>query len=369
MPELYIGVISGTSADGIDAALVDFSGAKPLLIDFIYLPFSAEIKAHINQVSDATARITLKDYGSLDYKLGLLFAEAVIALLAKSKYPASAIKAIGSHGQTVHHGMTDSAPFTLQIGDPNIIAESTNITTIADFRRRDIAAQGQGAPLVPAFHQAVFRHPHIERCIVNIGGIANITILPSNPNNSSLGFDTGPGNVLLDQWIHRCLGLPFDEHGNWAKTGVIDYDLVSQLKQDAYFISPPPKSTGKEYFCLDWLTQQIDTTRYKPEDLQASLCYLTAVTICDAIKKHAPLAEQVLICGGGVHNQLLMELLEQNLACSIASSEAYGIHPDHVEAMAFAWLARQTLNGLPGNLKQVTGASREVILGAIYQKC
>jgi len=367
MPELYIGLMSGTSLDGIDAALVDFQDNETHLVEFEYLPYSDEIQSTIQKISKPESLISLKEYGAMDAQLGSLFAKAVNALLAKAAIPTSSVKAIGSHGQTIYHAPDIRFPFSLQIGDPNIIAETTGITTVADFRRRDIAAKGQGAPLVPAFHQAVFQHPNEHRCIVNIGGIANITVLPRNQSAEVIGFDTGPGNTLMDLWIKLHRNLPYDKNGAWGKTGKINHDLVALLKQDAYFNAAPPKSTGKEYFSLPWIYQYFDAFSYKAEDVQASLCFLTAITICDAVKKHAPATERILICGGGIHNDYLLELIQQNIDCPVESTERYGIHPDHVEAVAFAWLARQTMNNLPGNLKEVTGALDSVILGGIYQ--
>jgi len=367
MQELYIGLMSGTSLDGIDAALVDFKDSNVKLVGFEYLPFPTDIQSAIQRLSKPDALISLNEYGAMDSRLGHLFANVVNALLAKAAIPASSIKAIGSHGLTIYHAPEIKFPFSLQIGDPNVIAELTDITTIADFRRRDIAAKGQGAPLVPAFHQAVFQHPDEHRCIVNIGGIANITVLPKHLSGDVIGFDTGPGNTLMDLWIKLHRNLSYDQGGAWAKSGKIDHDLVELLKQDAYFHTAPPKSTGKEYFSLPWIYQYFDAFGYKAEDIQASLCFLTAITICDAIKEHAPLTECILICGGGIHNDYLLELIRQNIDCPVESTEQYGLHPDHVEAVAFAWLARQTLNHLPGNLKEVTGAVNSVILGGIYQ--
>jgi anhydro-N-acetylmuramic acid kinase len=367
MQEFYIGLMSGTSLDGIDAALVDFSANQAQLVGFEYLPFPEDIQSAIQRLSKPDALISLKEYGAMDARLGHLFADIVNTLLAKADMPASSVKAIGSHGLTVYHAPEIKFPFSLQIGDPNVIAELTGITTVADFRRRDIAAKGQGAPLVPAFHQAVFQHPNEHRCIVNIGGIANITVLPKHQSSAVIGFDTGPGNTLMDLWIKLHRNLPYDKNGAWAKTGNMDHNLVELLKQDAYFSSAPPKSTGKEYFSLPWIYQYFDAFSYKAEDIQASLCFLTAITICDAIKEHAPTTERILICGGGIHNEYLLELIQQNIGCPVESTEQYGLHPDHVEAVAFAWLARQTLNNLPGNLKEVTGAIDSVILGGIYQ--
>jgi len=364
--DFYIGLMSGTSVDGIDAALVDFTDNKTHLIAFDYLPFAAELQQQIKRISQPDTQISLKDYGALDAQLGLLFSQSVTALLKKASLPAYSIKAIGSHGQTIYHAPDDQWPFSLQIGDPNIIAEQTGITTIADFRRRDIAANGQGAPLVPAFHQAVFARPDENRCIVNIGGIANITVLPKNKSTSVTGFDTGPGNTLMDCWINKHQQLGYDKNGEWAQSGSVNHELVELLKQDLYFSAAPPKSTGKEYFSLPWLYQYVDAGKFNPEDIQATLCFLSASTICDAIKLHAPGTERVLICGGGIHNHYLLQLIEQQLDCPVESTAQYGIDPDHVEAVAFAWLARQTYNNLPGNLKEVTGAKNSVILGGIY---
>jgi anhydro-N-acetylmuramic acid kinase len=383
MSELYIGLMSGTSLDGIDTALVDFKDNKVQLIGFEYQPFPDDIQSAIQRISKPDTLISLKEYGAMDARLGRLFAAAVNTLLAKTHIPASAVNAIGSHGQTIYHApeirqpgiakmshlvgnRCDTFPFSLQIGDPNVIAELTGITTVADFRRRDIAAHGQGAPLVPAFHKAEFHHHNEHRCIVNIGGIANITVLPKHQSAKVIGFDTGPGNTLMDLWIKLQRNLSYDKNGAWAKTGKINHDLADLLKQDTYFNAAPPKSTGKEYFSLPWIYQYFDAFSYKAEDVQASLCFLTAITICDAIKKHAPATERILICGGGIHNGYLLELIQQNIECPVESTEQYGLHPDHVEAMAFAWLARQTLNNLPGNLKEVTGATSSVILGGIY---
>lgn len=366
MPELYIGLMSGTSLDGIDAALVDFTDDKVQLVSFEYQPFPADIQNAIQRLSKPDSLISLKEYGAMDARLGHLFADIVNILLSKNSISPSSVSAIGSHGLTVYHAPEIKFPFSLQIADPNVIAELTGITTVADFRRRDIAAKGQGAPLVPAFHKAVFHHPDEHRCIVNIGGIANITVLSKDPSAEVIGFDTGPGNTLMDLWIKLQQNQSYDRNGAWAKSGKIDYGLIDTLKKDLYFNAAPPKSTGKEYFSLPWLYQYFDAFSYRAEDVQASLCFLTAVTICDAIKKHAPDTGRVLICGGGMHNDYLLELIRQQLECPVESTESYGLHPDHVEAVAFAWLARQTLNSRPGNLKEVTGAVKSVILGGIY---
>ena len=364
MSELYIGLMSGTSIDGIDAGLVDFSDDKISLIDFYYQPFSIEVRKRIHAISQANHPILLTEYGHLDSLIGQLFAEAALELLKKAKIPANQIKAIGSHGQTVYHDPMSELGFSLQIGDPNRIAEITQITTIADFRRRDIAVGGQGAPLVPAFHQAAFAEIGSPVTVVNVGGIANITVIDGD---HVLGFDTGPGNTLMDLWCQQHLLQAYDKHGAWAASGQVNLDLVNTLSDDPYFRLSPPKSTGKEYFSTVWLRQKLATfATIKPEDVQASLCQLTANSICDAIKRHAPDTLDTLICGGGTHNRHLVELMRQQLSGNLLSTADRGIDPDHVEAIAFAWLAQQTMNGLPGNLCSVTGAKAPVILGGIY---
>ncbi|GAB6140336.1 anhydro-N-acetylmuramic acid kinase [Methylosoma difficile] len=366
MVEHYIGLMSGTSLDGIDAALVSFDGQHISLCEFFYQPFSAAIKQKIALLSQANALVSLSAYGELDTELGYLFADTAKQLLEKAKVSAHNIKAIGSHGQTVYHSPHPPHPFSLQIGDPNIIAAQTGITTVADFRRRDIAVNGQGAPLVPAFHRAIFHHPSEHRCIVNIGGIANITVLAAD-DSSTLGFDTGPGNTLMDYWVKTHQNLDYDANGSWAASGTVQQALLDKLSADTYFSIDPPKSTGKEYFSPDWLNEKLGSQTYLAEDVQATLCRLSAQTIAKAIKQHATKTKRVLVCGGGAHNQTLIEMLVEDLNEPVQSTLDFGVHPDHVEAMAFAWLARQTLNGLPGNLTEVTGADKPVVLGGVYQ--
>lgn len=368
--------MSGTSLDGIDAGLVEFTRDKIKLIAFEYLAFPESIKNDIHSLSQPDSPVLLKEYGSTDTQLGCLFAQAANNLLEKTGISSSEITAIGSHGQTIYHApdITSyhtpdiSSAFSLQIGDPNIIAEKTGITTVADFRRRDIAADGQGAPLVPAFHQAIFSHlfdlSKQNISIINIGGIANITYLSAD---KAIGFDICPGNTLMDYWAKKNLNTSCDNDGDWARAGTANYELVMALKQDPYFKLTPPKSTGKEYFSSSWLNRKIsDFSNCTAKDIQSSLCQLTADTITEAIQLHAPETNHTLICGGGMHNKYLVELIRKNLAHPVSSTADFGINPDHVEAMAFAWLARQTINNLPGNLIEVTGAKTPVILGGIY---
>ena len=367
MTELYIGLMSGTSADGIDAALVDFSGPAPHLIATRFSSHSAALREKIHSLSkEGTNEIQL--LGELDHLLGKAFAKTANDLLRDEAVEPNTITAIGSHGQTVRHHPHHPHAFTLQIGDPNIIAAETNITTVADFRRRDMALGGQGAPLVPAFHQAIFTSANTNRIVVNIGGIANITLLPLSGSHQTLGFDTGPGNVLLDGWIHKHKNLAHDANGEWASQGKIHPSLLALLLSDPYFTMAPPKSTGREYFNLPWLEKYLaQVGPIAPIDVQSTLVELTAYSILNAIKESFPTGE-ILVCGGGAHNTFLMQRL-QLLAQPhflVDSTQKYGIDPDWMEAIAFAWLARQTMHKKPGNLPQVTGAKQAAVLGGVY---
>lgn len=362
MSELYIGLMSGTSVDGIDAALVDFSNPKPQLIAHHYekMPehLRAKIMALLSPGSDEINRMA-----EADILLGKAFAKTANALLQKNHIFPEKISAIGSHGQNIRHH--PHRQFTLQIADPNVIAAETGITTVADFRRRDLAHGGQGAPLVPAFHREIFHSDKMDRVIVNIGGIANITLLPADKTKTVFGFDTGPGNTLLDMWTEKQLKKSYDEHGSFAAQGVIQKKLLEQLLADPYFQLNPPKSTGREYFNLAWLEKFLSDTM-PAADVQTTLAELTAQTIIDAINVYYPRAE-IYVCGGGVHNDFLMKRLrELAVDHDVYTTEKLGVHPDYVEAIAFAWLAKQTLEKKPGNLMAVTGAKKETILGGIY---
>ncbi len=362
MSELYIGLMSGTSVDGINAVIVDFAEAQPALIAQHYEPYTNEFRQQILQLchpgEDEVNRL-----GELDILIGKQFANATHVLLQQNNMTAQHIRAIGSHGQNVRHD--PARHFTLQIGDPNVIAAETGITTIADFRRRDLAWGGQGAPLVPGFHQSVFATSKTNRVIVNIGGIANITLLPKDNTQPTMGFDTGPGNTLLDAWAEKHLQKPYDDQGAFARLGTLQHELLTRLQNDAYFKLSPPKSTGREYFNLKWLAA-FSPDSFEPADVQSTLVELTAQSILQAIQFYFSEAE-IFVCGGGIHNIYLMQRLNalaQNF--SLDSTEKLGIHPDWVEAMAFAWLAKQTLAGQPGNLTAVTGAKRASILGGVY---
>lgn len=365
--QLYIGLMSGTSADAIDAALVDLQSTPELLAHHtLRLPSKTREQIHALSLPDNNE---IDRMGALDVDLGRLFAQTSLELLAKTGIHASEISAIGSHGQTIRHRPPGSieGTFTLQIGDPNLIAEMTGITTVADFRRRDMAAGGQGAPLVPAFHRAIFQAQDTNRAIVNIGGMANITWLPAQ--GQTLGFDTGPGNVLMDIWIAEHLGKSYDQDGVWASSGQISTPLLASLMATPYFTMPAPKSTGRESFNRTWLEKNLCTLTSDPTaaDVQATLLELTAITIANSVNALSQTSKEIFICGGGAYNTALMRRLKALLAHdTLASTTALGVDPQWIEAMAFAWLAQQTINHRPGNLRAVTGAVREVILGGIY---
>ncbi len=368
MPEYYLGLMSGTSIDGIDAALVDLSGDIPALLTALTCPWPARLHDRILETVAAPQSVSLQDAGALDAELGEQFADAALDLIAKAGLQTGQITAIGSHGQTLFHAPGGNPAFSMQAGDANRIAEKTGITTVADFRRRDIAAGGQGAPLVPAFHQALFHDPATSRAVLNIGGMANLTLLPADSKAIS-GFDTGPGNVLLDAWYRKNRQGDYDERGAWAHSGDLNQPLLELLMDYPYFSQPPPKSTGRELFCLQWLENLLQSAHHvlPAADVQRTLAEFTAQTIAGSLEQFGQPVKQVLVCGGGVHNDFLMQCLQAQLPEQrVETTEKYGLHPDWVEAVAFAWLAKQTLEGKPGNIPAVTGANRPVILGAIY---
>lgn len=367
--ELYLGLISGTSADGIDVALVSFGNDAQVVAarTFSYAP---ELRTRTLALMHAPS-MPIDDFGQLDAQIGEAFAQSALALLSEAGVAPSAVTALGSHGQTVRHRPWLGHPFTLQIGDPHRIAERTGITTVADFRRRDIAAGGHGAPLVCALHAAVFGSPNESRAILNLGGIANFTLLA--PGQAVRGFDTGPANCLLDAWALRHLGQARDDGGALAASGRVDLALLGELLDDAYFARPLPKSTGREHFHLEWLDGHLARhPGLAPADVQATLLDLSVHSIAGALLRHAADTVRVIACGGGVHNTCLMQRLGAVLVerlghdCMLETSAAHGLDPDFVEATAFAWLARQRLAGLPGNCVDVTGAAGPRVLGAIY---
>ena len=358
--EHYIGLMSGTSLDGVDAVLIDFAGSGHRIIGETFLPFEDSLRARLLVVHKAQSD-EIHKAAMLGNELAQLYAQAVHRLLNKTGVNSTAVLAIGCHGQTIRH--RPDAGYTIQLGSGALLAELTRNIVVCDFRSRDIAAGGEGAPLVPAFHQAMFAHSSIHRVIVNIGGIANITDLGSG---AVQGFDTGPGNMLMDAWIQLHLGKPFDRDGAWAGGGRCVDGLLQALLAHDYFSRDPPKSTGRELFDIAWLKEQL-SGKENPRDVQATLLALTAVGIARAIKSCCGGAKEIYVCGGGAANSALMSQLAAALpGVQIASTANLGIGPDWVEACAFAWLARQALLLRPGNLPCVTGATGPRILGAIY---
>jgi len=361
----FIGLISGTSIDAIDCALVSFDGARPTLKATHSRPYSPVLRQQLLTLCSQTD-ISLELLGEAHVAVGQHFAAAVNELLAREKLQPEQIQAIGSHGQTVYHKPEQPLAFTLQIGDPNTIAFNTGIITVADFRGKDMAAGGEGAPLAPLFHRAVFASPDTSRVIVNLGGIANLSVIADG--REFLGYDTGPANVLMDYWIDKNLQQPVDLQGQWATSGDVSEDLLTLLLDDPYFAAPEPKSTGREYFNGRWLEERLSRLAQPvpAADVQATLLELTASTVVTEIDNQLQ-PDQVFLCGGGAHNTALVKRFRQLLPDSdVASTEQLGIPPDWVEAMTFAWLARERLAGSPQDTCSITGAARPVILGGVY---
>lgn len=357
--------MSGTSADALDAALVDLQDERrPKLLATHSRPL-AHLRDAIHSLSQP-GHNEIQRLGQLSRQLAELSAKIVLELLAHAGMAPEQIAAIGSHGQTIRHEPPGVSPypFTLQIGCPSTIAELTQITTVADFRCRDIASGGQGAPLAPAFHKAVLAAEKEPRAVVNIGGMANITLLR---DDDVLGFDTGPGNCLMDYWTLRHLHIPFDQDGQWAASGQLQPQLLERMLNDPYFYQPPPKSTGREHFHHHWLEQHLHAFEpLEANDIQRTLLELTARTVVDAMRASSAQPHALYVCGGGAHNPTLMSRLNELAGLPVASTAELGVEPQWVEAMAFAWLASRTLRGLPGNEPRVTGARSATILGGIY---
>ncbi len=367
--EYFIGLISGTSSDGIDASLVEFDQQQKInVLNTLCLPLPDDVR---NNVVDMVTNKTtcFEKLGELHIKLGKLFAQAANQVC--DGFDKSKIKAIGSHGQTIFHQPDSEHAFTLQIGCAATIARLTGVTTIADFRSSDIAAGGQGAPLAPAFHDAVFRSGEKTRAIVNIGGIANVTLLTKD-NSPVLGFDTGPGNGLMDAWTECHLHKPYDENGDWARGGEQNPSLLSELLADPYIKRKPPKSTGKEAFNLRWLQAKLESfhrhhNQLDAQDIQTNLAHFTAAAIAASFAWCVDKVEDVYVCGGGAANGFLMQLLQDNLPNTpVQTTRALGIHPDYVEAITFAWLAKKRLAGEGLNLTSITGSTQAVYPGAVY---
>jgi anhydro-N-acetylmuramic acid kinase len=367
MSSLFIGLMSGTSVDAIDAVLVEFNETAIKVHATHSYDWSPEVRELLLNFSQHIREPrTLYDITYLDRSAGKAFAKASLELLTKASVSPEQVTAIGSPGQTLYHNPNDKDyPYTWQLGDPNIIVEKTGITTIADFRRRDVAAGGQGAPLAPAFHNAWMRSSDETRIILNIGGIASITVLAADSEKDVIGYDIGPGNALLDAYSSQKLYEKMDKDGAWAATGKVETSLLKAFLDDPYFAKPAPKSTGRDYFNLDWLSYHTLGLPIKPENIQATLCQLTIDSIVQAILPYK--AQRLLVCGGGINNSLIMNGLAEKLPdTAVETTATVGIDPDWVEAICFAWLAKQRIEEKPSNLASVTGARQEVSLGSVY---
>ena len=369
-PQNFVGLISGTSVDGIDACVARFD-ASGKLVDmpaFATYPYSQVLQERLLALGQGSSKPSLQEVAQLDHQVGAAFADAAVAIVKQAGLNASDITAVGSHGQTLFHGPDDATRNSLQIGDANLVAARLGVPTVADFRRADMAVGGHGAPLAPALHAALWRADQ-DRAIVNLGGIANVTLLPGDSTRAVLAFDTGPANALLDAWADRHLGQAYDAGGQWAATGTAIDGLLARLMAEPYFSQRPPKSTGRETFNLAWLERHLaEFSSLAAEDIQATLVALTTYSVADAIKANLPECGEVFVCGGGAFNPVLMAALARELSgATCGTTENLGMAPDAVEAVAFAWLAMQRMRRQPGNLPSVTGAQRAVMLGAVYE--
>jgi anhydro-N-acetylmuramic acid kinase len=367
MCALYIGLMSGTSMDAVDAALCEFDGGEFRKLNATHtVPYEAALRERLLRLQRRDASLLLREFAELDQGVAQTFTAAALGVIKSADIIADQVTAIGSHGQTVFHDPLDAGS-SLQLGNPSHICALTGITTVADFRRKDIALGGHGAPLVPAFHQALFASLKEARCVVNIGGIANITVLPED-GAPVRGFDTGPGNGLMDEWAQRHLGQAYDDDGAFAASGQLHDGLLAALLAEPYFAQPPPKSTGRGEFHLDWAEKRYPAlAQLAPADVQRTLSELTARSIADAIQRQAPATRRLIVCGGGARNGFLMRRLAELSTWPAEVSDDYGLPHGWVEAAAFAWLAMRTMNGLPGNLPAVTGASAASVLGGIFR--
>lgn len=360
-PDIYFGVMSGTSLDGIDVVAVDFSTLSPQYLGRYNHSFPKALRQRLLAIA-SNEPLAIRELGQITTWLSECYAQAITILRQQLALPTHLIQAVGCHGQTVWHEPNQPYPFSIQLNNPSLIAARTGLTTISDFRSKDLAYGGQGAPLVPAFHQALFKNTERIVAVVNIGGIANISLI--SPDLPLVGYDTGPGNMLLDGWISHCQGLPMDRDGQWASQGTIIPKLLQQLLSDPYFDQTPPKSTGREYFNLSWLTSKL-TGNEQPSDVQATLLELTAITICNELT--AIKSGDLHVCGGGAHNGALMQALQRHLPhWVVAPTDQYGVSGDAMEAMAFAWLAQQCMLHQPIAMPSISGASQEAILGGIF---
>lgn len=365
---LFLGLMSGTSADGIDAALVQFDPAaapRCRLVAAATTPWLPALREELIALGQGAEIPSLDLLGRLDAEVGLAFAAAAKHLIEEAGIDRRRVRAIGSHGQTVRHRPLADPAFTWQIGDAHRIAEHTGICTVADFRRRDVAAGGQGAPLMPAFHLAMLGAADEDRAVLNLGGISNLTLIPRQ--GDIRGFDTGPANALMDSWCYRHLGTSYDADGAFAASGNVDSPLLARLLAEPWFALPPPKSTGREQFHLEWVEMQLPEGTVAAANVQATLLELTAASVTEALLRHQPETRRLLVCGGGVRNPVLMARLAERLpGVVVESTQAHGLDPDYLEAMGFAWLAAEALAGRPANLPAVTGARGPRVLGAIH---
>jgi len=368
MAELFIGLMSGTSLDGVDGVLADFAGGRIAVQGYAAAPFPMGLRGELMALNSAGGANELHRAALAGNGLARVYAQVVQRLLEDAGIAAEEVAAIGAHGQTVRHrpGESDDVGYTLQINNPALLAELTGIPVVADFRSRDLAAGGQGAPLVPAFHRAQFARPGEAVAVLNIGGISNLSLLPAGAG-TVLGFDCGPGNALIDHWCQTHLGQPFDAAGQWAASGKVLPELLSRFMAEAYFAKLPPKSTGRDLFNPTWLAAQLGNTQASPVDIQATLAELTALCCATQLKRHGAECETLIVCGGGALNLHLLARLRALLpAVEVLSSSERGLPPQEVEAAAFAWLARANLRREPGNLASVTGARGARVLGALY---
>ncbi|MDM0114895.1 anhydro-N-acetylmuramic acid kinase [Variovorax sp. J22R133] len=373
MAELYVGLMSGTSLDGVDGVLADFSDSGIAVLGHASAPFSAGLRAELLALNSPGGVDELHRAALAGNALARVYAEVTHQLLAHAKAAPQSVIAIGAHGQTVRHRPLemDDVGYTLQINNPALLAELTGIDVVADFRSRDLAAGGQGAPLVPAFHRAVFSRPDQAVAVLNIGGISNLSLLPPGSAQGAstvLGFDCGPGNALMDHWCQSHLGQPYDAAGRWAASGKVMPELLARLLSEPFFAKSPPKSTGRDLFNPTWLASRLGSSYGAPADVQATLAELTATTCASSLTRHAPASSQLIVCGGGAMNDHLMARLRALLpSVKVESSALSGLPPQEVEAAAFAWLAQATVNRKPGNLASVTGARGERVLGGLYR--
>jgi anhydro-N-acetylmuramic acid kinase len=364
--DLFIGLISGTSRDGVDAALVQFDGDRPNLLHAVCLPYGEPLKSDLDTVLKSAQAPSPADTGMLHEFLGRHFARAARLVAEQAGIEMKDVTAIGSHGQTVWHEPDGDNPRSLQLGEPRVIVRSNGVTTISDFRAADLRAGGQGAPLAPLLHRVLFRSVSEERVVLNLGGIANVTFLHSDGSVS--GFDCGPANCLMDLWARRHLGQPFDEAGAWASGGTPAGALLDELLSDPYFSRRPPKSTGLEYFNASWLDSRLEGHTLDPADVQSTLAELAAHTVAECIVEHGRSIRRTLVCGGGVHNIHLLQRLASHMPDIIVEpTSRHGVNPDWVEAILFAWLARERLAERRQDTRMITGASEPVLLGEIHQ--